>query len=176
MRTVLLTLGAALLVASSATAQTSFPRLLTAPHGVVVIPAERDLRAYEAFKYAPARLVGDDLYVSGVIVARRRGEGVDLETFKVQVRRAFKTLDQILKASGASFDDVVMINSFHVWEGPDQPAPRLDQFTAFNEVKSEFITGPQPAWTAVGSTGLLEPGGIVEIQLIARRTPKHETP
>lgn len=27
---------------------------------------------------------------------------------------------------------------------------------------------PYPAWTAVGTTGLLSDGGIVEIQLIAR--------
>ncbi len=64
------------------------------------------------------------------------------------------------------------INSFHVWEGPDQPAPRWEQINMINAVKGEFIKGPSPAWTAVGTSGLLAPGGIVEIQLIAHVPPK----
>jgi hypothetical protein len=32
----------------------------------------------------------------------------------------------------------------------------------------EFIKPPYPACTAVGTTGLLSDGGIVEVQLIAR--------
>jgi enamine deaminase RidA (YjgF/YER057c/UK114 family) len=106
--------------------------------------------------------------VSGVIVYRGEGEGTDAEAFKAQVRRAFQTIDATLKASGAGFDDVVMINSFHVWEGPDQPAPRREQLTLFNAVKSEFMHAPHPAWTAVGTTELLAPHGIIEVQMIAK--------
>lgn len=150
-----------------ALAQETYPRKIPAPGGEVIIPVERAQKAYDEIKYAPARRVGDTLYVSGVIVFRAPDEGTDPESFKKQVRRAFTTLDTTLKASGATFDDVVMINSFHVWEGPDQPAPRREQLAMINLVKSEFIKGPNPAWTAVGTTGLLAPTGIVEIQLIA---------
>jgi len=155
------------LVATPALAQEAYPRKIPAAGGEVIIPTERHQKSYDEIKYAPARRVGDTLYVSGVIVGRAKDEGTDPESFKKQVRRAFTALDTILKASGASFDDVVMINSFHVWEGPDQPAPRREQIAMINAVKSEFIKGPNPAWTAVGTTGLLAPGGIVEIQLIA---------
>lgn len=159
------------LVAAPAFAQETYPKKIPASGGEVIIPTERQQKSYDEIKYAPARRVGDTLYVSGVIVGRAANEGTDPESFKKQVRRAFTALDNTLKASGASFDDVVMINSFHVWEGPDQPAPRREQLAMINAVKSEFIKGPNPAWTAVGTTGLLAPGGIVEIQLIAHIPP-----
>jgi hypothetical protein len=34
-------------------------------------------------------------------------------------------------------------------------------------VKDEFMPAPHPAWTAVGTTGLLLETGVVEIQMIA---------
>ncbi len=76
----------------------------------------------------------------------------------------------ILDASGTRFEDVVMINSFHVWQGPNFAGTRDEQFSAFEEVAGEFLKSPYPAWTAVGTTGLLSDGGIVEVQLIARVT------
>ena len=42
------------------------------------------------------------------------------------------------------------------------------QLAMFNAVKSEFMKAPHPAWTAVGTTGLLNPHGIVEVQMIAK--------
>ena len=60
-----------------------------------------------------------------------------------------------------------MINTFHVWSGPNFAGTRDEQFKAFGEVKDEFMPGPHPAWTAVGTTGLLSDGGIVEVQMIA---------
>lgn len=145
---------------------------IPAPHGEVIIANARQQQSYDNIRYAPARRAGDTLYVSGVIVGRADDEGTDPEAFKAQVRRAFQAIDATLKASGASFDDVVMINSFHVWEGPDQPAPRLEQLAMFNAVKSEFMKAPHPAWTAVGTTGLLNPHGIVEVQMIAKMPEK----
>jgi len=155
------------LIATPVLAQEVYPRKIPTPGGEVIIPSERHQKAYDEFKYAPARRAGDMVYLSGVVVGRAKDEGTDPETFKRQIRRAFVAMDGILKASGATFDDVVMINSFHVWEAPDQPAPRWEQLAMINAVKSEFIKGPNPAWTAVGTTGLLPAGGVFEIQLIA---------
>lgn len=61
-----------------------------------------------------------------------------------------------------------IFNSFHVWQGPSFIGTRDEQFAAFEEVIGEFIKPPYPAWTAVGTAGLLSDGGIVEVQLIAR--------
>ncbi len=159
-----LALTAALLPAA-ALAQ-AWPRVIPAPGGEVIIPSAAWLESYETYNYAPARRAGDTLYVSGVPIGPVGEEGVDEAAFEAQVRRGFRTLDQVLKASGASFDDVVMINSFHVWAGPDVGVDRLTQIAIINKVKAEYIKGPHPAWSAVGTSGLLAPRAVVEIQLI----------
>jgi enamine deaminase RidA (YjgF/YER057c/UK114 family) len=124
------------LIATPALAQETYPKTIPSSGGEVIIPSERNQKAYDEFKYAPARRAGDMLYVSGAVAGRGKDEGTDPESFKRQVRRAFVALDNTLKASGATFDDVVMINSFHVWEGPDQPAPRWEQLAMINAVKA----------------------------------------
>ena len=90
-----------------------------------------------------------------MVVGRRPDEGTDIAAFKDQTRRTFRRIDGYLKAAGLTFDNVVMINSFHVWEGPNFSGGRAQQFKAFEEVKEEFMKGPKPAWTAVGVTALL---------------------
>jgi enamine deaminase RidA (YjgF/YER057c/UK114 family) len=162
---------ALLLIATSAhTAESerAYPRIIPAPHGAVILPTERDKQNYDEYRYAAARRVDDTLYISGVIIGRRDGEGNDAAAFKVQVRRGFERLKATLAASGASFADVVMINTFHVWQGPNFAGSRDEQFAVFEQAVDEFIKPPYPAWTAVGTTGLLSDGGIVEVQLIAR--------
>jgi len=143
------------------------PGRISAPGGEVIIGDKYDGFAYARENFAPVRRSGDLLFISGIIVARRPGEGTDVESFKNEVRRTFRRIQHELEAAGASFDDVVMINSFHVWSGPDFAGSKEEQFEAFNQVKQEFMHGPSPAWTAVGSTGLLGTGGIVEVQIIA---------
>lgn len=159
---------ASLLIAAAALPASAqdYPKRLPAAGGEVIIPSAAWRESYETYNYAPARRAGDTLYVSGVPIGPVAEEGVDEAAFEAQVRRGFRTLDQVLKASGATFDDVVMINSFHVWDGPDVGVDRLTQIAIINKVKAEYIKGPHPAWSAVGTSGLLAPRAVVEIQLI----------
>lgn len=152
--------------ANPAPAQDS-PRHIPASGGEVILGDKYDGFAYDRESFAPVRRSGDLLFISGIIVARRAREGTDVESFKNEVRRTFRRIQHELESAGATFDDVVMINSFHVWSGPDFAGSKEQQFDAFNQVKEEFMHGPHPAWTAVGSTGLLGTGGIVEVQMIA---------
>lgn len=140
--------------------------ILSSGGEVVIATAREKAAAYDQFHYAPARRVGDTLYVSGVVVGRREGEGKDTAAFKAQVRRAFERIQATLEAAGANFDDVVMLNTFHVWQGPNFDGDRAAQFAAFSAVKDEFMKVPYPAWTAVGTTALIPDSGIVEIQAI----------
>jgi enamine deaminase RidA (YjgF/YER057c/UK114 family) len=160
-------LGSVLAVGASAQAADEFPLKLPASGGEVILPDEAAKDAHDKYRYAAARRVGNTLYVSGVIVNRREGEGRDVQAFKAQTRRAFERLNTILKSAGVTFADVVMINSFHIWTGPNFEGTRGEHFDAFEEVADEFLKPPYPAWTAVGTTGLLSDGGIVEVQLIA---------
>jgi len=149
-------------------ADQKFPVHLPAPGGEVVLPDANAKTAHDEWRYAAARRVGDMIYISGVIVNRNKGEGNDVAAFKVQARRALERLRVILEAAGTDFQHVAMINSFHVWQGPNFAGTRDEQFEAFESVIGEFVKSPYPAWTAVGTTGLLSDGGIIEVQLIAK--------
>lgn len=157
------------LIQSSAMAQTppTFPLRLPSPGGEVIIPSRGGQYAHDQVGYAPARRAGDTLYVSGAIVFRGEGEGSDAAAFEAQVRRTLTGLNRTLEAAGATMDDVALVNSFHVWEGPDFTGSRMEQIEIIARVWREFAQGPRPAWTAVGTTGVLGTGGIVEIQLTA---------
>jgi enamine deaminase RidA (YjgF/YER057c/UK114 family) len=166
-----LTLIAFAVVLTSAEAQAAepdkYPMVIPAPHGSVILPDENAKWAYDNFRYAAVRRVDDTLYISGVVIGPREGEKRDAEAFKQQVHRGFQRLQTILKSAGASFDDVVMINSFHVWEGPNFEGTKQQHFALFEEVADTYLKRPYPAWTAVGTTGLLGTNSVVEVQLIA---------
>lgn len=169
-------LAAALLAASSGAhaqpAASGYPKLIPAPGGEVVIHSAGGQQAYDEFKYAPARRAGDTLYVSGVIAGPRGKDARDGPAFTEQTRKAFRTIETMLKAEGLTFADVAMINTFHVWNGPGFKGTRDEQFAAFAKAKDEFMSAPHPAWTAVGTTGLLADDGVVEIQMIAHAPRK----
>jgi len=149
-------------------ADEKYPLKLSAPGGEVVLPDRAAKENHDEWRYAAVRRVGDMVYLSGVIVDRWKGEGNDVAAFKLQTRRALERLRRNLEAAGSDFQHVVMINSFHVWQGPNFAGTRDEQFKAFEDVIGEFMKAPYPAWTAVGTTGLLSDGGIVEVQLIAK--------
>jgi enamine deaminase RidA (YjgF/YER057c/UK114 family) len=145
----------------------STPTRIATPGGEIVISTPAEFTAYDDWNYAPARRAGGYVYVSGVVVGRQPDGPRTPETFKTATRRAFETLRSRLQASGADFPDVVMINSFHDWSAPEFHSDRMAQFKAFREVKAEFMPPPHPAWTAVGTSGLIREAGIVEVQMIA---------
>jgi enamine deaminase RidA (YjgF/YER057c/UK114 family) len=153
--------------ASRAADAEKWPMVIPAPHGSVVLPDENAKWAYDNFRYAAVRRVGDTLYISGVVIGPHEGEKRDAAAFKQQIHRGFQRLQAILKSAGATFEDVVMINSFHVWEGPNFEGTKEQHFALFEEVADTYLKPPYPAWTAVGTTGLLGTNSVVEVQLIA---------
>jgi enamine deaminase RidA (YjgF/YER057c/UK114 family) len=112
--------------------------------------------------YADAVISGDTIYLSGVVAGLRPGE-TDL---KLPYERAFERIGAILKRSGASWDDVVDITSFHT--------DLTSQMPAIIAVKNKYIVAPPPAWTAIGVSRLIPNNGITEIKMVAKlpRTPR----
>ena len=106
--------------------------------------------------YADAIIAGDTIYLSGVVAGVRPGE-TDL---KPAYERAFARIGAILKRSGASWDDVVDITSFHT--------DLTTQMPAIVAVKNKYIQGPPPAWTAIGVSRLIPDRGITEIKMVAK--------
>jgi len=164
-----------LLTGAAEAAEATWPVVIPAPHGAVILASPAEKGGYDEFRYAAVRRVDNMLYISGVVIGPRPNEGTDAAAFKLQVRRGFERLGASLAASGASFSDVVMVNSFHVWDSPHFTGTREQHWDSFYEVAGEFIKAPYPAWTAVGTTGLLASRGLVEVQMVARvpdSTPK----
>ena len=155
----------------------AWPMRIPSSGGEVILPSAGAKQAYDEIKYATSRRVGDTLYVSGVIAGGAQpGKPADAAAFKASLRVAFQRIERNLKAAGAGFEDVVMINSFHVWQSPHFTGGRDEHFKAVSEVKDEFMPAPHPAWTAVGTTGLLSDTGLVEIQMIAHIPKRAATP
>jgi enamine deaminase RidA (YjgF/YER057c/UK114 family) len=146
---------------------TDLPRRIPTRDGEITLASDRDVFLYDNFKFAAVRRAGNILYMSGVIAGPEKGEARDTDGFKAQLRRAFGTIKASLAAAGAGLDKVAMINSFHVWSSPNFEGDARAQLTTFVAVKDEFMPPPQPAWTAVGTTGLAIDTGVVEIQMIA---------
>ena len=123
---------------------------------LVVMPENERQRQYqEQTGYADAVVSNGVAYLSGLPVYLAPGE-TDMEK---AFTRAFETLGKTLVRAGVTWDDVVQVNSVHT----DVNA----QIDAMVKVKNRYMTGKVPAWTAVGTNGLLQPGGIAEITLVA---------
>jgi enamine deaminase RidA (YjgF/YER057c/UK114 family) len=74
-----------------------------------------------------------------------------------QARYVLENLARTFKAAGTSLDQVVKAQVFMT---------DLAHFSAFDEVWKEFFSVPPPR-TTVGTTALLVPGCLVEIDLVA---------
>jgi enamine deaminase RidA (YjgF/YER057c/UK114 family) len=131
------------------------------PHQVsrtIVLPSERHAKIYEEYQFAPAVRVGDTVFVSGIPA----GPGANYEE---KARNAFKRLGEILAASGASFDDVVEITTFHAQVTNTETFEA--EFARLLAVHREFFKNGYPAWTAVGTTALLAPDAPFEMRAVA---------
>jgi enamine deaminase RidA (YjgF/YER057c/UK114 family) len=109
-------------------------------------------RAYHEWTYAHATRVGDMIWVSGV-----PGQG---KTLGEQTRFALERIKRAIEAAGGSMDDVVELMSFHMDLSPDT-------FGEIAAVRRELFPGGFTSWTAVGTTGLLAPGAMLEIRAVA---------
>ena len=117
-------------------------------------PEERKFQ--QDWGYADAVVSGDTVYLSGVVAGVRPGE-TDL---KLAYERAFARIGKILQRSGASWDDVVDITSFHT--------DLTTQMPAIVAVKKKYVVGPPPAWTAIEVARLIPDRGITEIKIVAK--------
>lgn len=99
---------------------------------------------------------GTFLYVSGSIGMTK--EGVLAEGgIKSQTKQVLANIHAVLSEAGYTFSDVVKVNVF---------LTDMMDFTAMNEVYSEYFSKPEPARTTVQVAGLPK-NAIVEIELTA---------
>jgi enamine deaminase RidA (YjgF/YER057c/UK114 family) len=122
----------------------------------VIFPAGRQ-ELYEINRYSAAVRSGDVLFVSGQVGSRE--DGSPEPDFEKQVQLAFDNLAAVLKAAGASFDDIVDVTSFHT--------DPQNQFDTVQAVRLKRLgEKPYTNWTAIGVNWLA--GFDFEIKVIAR--------
>jgi enamine deaminase RidA (YjgF/YER057c/UK114 family) len=100
------------------------------------------------------RLVG----ISGQVASDGAGEIVHSGDPEAQARYAFEQIAAGLELLGSSLADIVEITAFH-------KDPRSWRVAA--EIGAELFAGAEPAWTAVGTTGLFREGYLHEIHALA---------
>jgi enamine deaminase RidA (YjgF/YER057c/UK114 family) len=118
--------------------------------------------------YTPAMRVGDLVFTAGQLASDFK-TGIPAEArrdpafayygsdIKRQARYILENYARTFKAAGTSLASVVKAQVFMT---------DLDDFNGFDEVWKEFFPSPPPR-TTVGTTGLLVPGALVEVDLIA---------
>ena len=122
----------------------------------VIVPPGLEA-VYDKFHYAPGLLIGDTLHVSGQV-----GRDADLnvvEGTEAQYVQAFENVKAVLTAAGASFDDVIELETWFLEDMAD--------LKLFMAVKDRYFTNRYPTWTGFAVRGFSMPGIIVEIKCTA---------
>jgi 2-iminobutanoate/2-iminopropanoate deaminase len=102
----------------------------------------------------PAKTV----YVSGQIALDRDGNLVGAGDMKAQAEQVFRNLEAALKAAGATFADVVKMNTYIL---------DMDKAPAVREVRARYFGETTPASTLVQVVHLARPELMLEVEVIA---------
>ena len=109
------------------------------------------------------------LLISGTASVDENGATVHVGDFRAQVRRAYRNINELLKAAGASWKDVVRTTCYLRDIERD--------YAAFNEERTAFFTeqqlDPLPASTGIQAI-LCRPDLLVEMEAIALFIPPRE--
>lgn len=146
--------AAPLLAVAAFAAACATPPASLARSDVIVPPGWE--QAYDGLHYAPAVRAGDFLFLSGVVAGYPDENDTDEAA---AYARAFDAIGHVLEASGAGWEHVVELETFHT----DLPA----QINAFAAVKDRYIAAPYTTWTAIDVDRLFPDLGLVEIKVTA---------
>jgi enamine deaminase RidA (YjgF/YER057c/UK114 family) len=129
-------------------------------HREVFVPAVW-AEFYEQTHIPAAIRIGDTLRLTGH--TGETPDGAFSPDAEDQIRQTFLNIAVTLAEAGATWSDVVEINSYRV--GLQRHAEVL------LTVAAEFLEDPYPVWTDVGVTELFLPEAIVEIRCVAVLPP-----
>jgi len=106
--------------------------------------------------YSQAVRVGNTIWVSGQIPLDPSTMEMIQGDMEAQIRRVFENLEAIVRAAGASLDEVAKVTVFLL---------DLSHFALVNKVMAEYFREPYPARAAVGVAALPR-GAAVEVECI----------
>jgi enamine deaminase RidA (YjgF/YER057c/UK114 family) len=103
---------------------------------------------------------GRTVYVSGQIAFDAKNQVVGKGDLRAQAVQVFENVKASLAAAGATFKDVVKINTYVVNLVPESTA-------IVREVRSQYFAGHRPTSTMVGVAGLVHPDLLIEVEVVA---------
>jgi enamine deaminase RidA (YjgF/YER057c/UK114 family) len=118
--------------------------------------------AANSMKLSPGIISGDHVFVTGMTGSGQ--DGTMPENCEDQFRQAFEKIGAVLREAGLGYGAIVEMTSYHVG--------LRDHFDRFCAIRSEYVSEPYPAWTAVEVAGLRREGAIVEIRVVAAMTAR----
>jgi 2-iminobutanoate/2-iminopropanoate deaminase len=98
------------------------------------------------------------VFVAGQIAFSADGQLVGEGDFEAQCRQVFENIRTVLERAGASFDSIVKVTVY---------LPDMANLADYARIKGEFVTGTQPASTAIEVKGLAFPELMIEVDAIA---------
>jgi enamine deaminase RidA (YjgF/YER057c/UK114 family) len=98
------------------------------------------------------------VYISGQIAYDESGNVVGANDMKAQAEQVFRNLDVALKAAGATFADVVKMNSY---------ITDMTKAQAVRDVRGRYFGSNAPASTFVEVKGLVRPELMLEVEVVA---------
>jgi enamine deaminase RidA (YjgF/YER057c/UK114 family) len=106
------------------------------------------------------------VFVSGQVALDAKGEVVGKDDFARQAEQVFFNLNEVLKASGASFKDVAKFNTYVV-------SLTAERLAALRAARNKWVTGEnKPASTLVGVAALARPDFLLEVEAVACVPPR----
>lgn len=113
---------------------------------------------YDEWKMSPGIVSNGHIFFTGFTGVDENGElSSNPET---QIRCVFEKIGLVLREAGTAYNAIVEMTSYHVG--------LRDHLDTFKAVRSEFVTEPYPAWTAIEVAGFVRENAIVEIRVIAK--------
>src|SRR6059036_655522 len=101
---------------------------------------------------------GKTVYISGQIALDKDGKVVGEGDMKAQAEQVFRNLQAALSAAGATFKDVVKMNTY---------TTDISQAQAVRDVRARYFGDVTPASTLVQVVHLARPEFMLEIEVIA---------
>jgi enamine deaminase RidA (YjgF/YER057c/UK114 family) len=149
-----------------------------------IIPAALQ-PVYDRWHFAPAVSSSGFIFCSGIVGTSADGNAPDLagpgafvgaqgtatrpdapldalvavRDPEAQFATAFEALRAILAEAGATLADIVELTTYHV--------DMKSHMAVFMQVRDRYLCEPYPAWTAIGVSELIVPGGLVELRAVA---------
>jgi len=105
---------------------------------------------------------GKTVYISGQIALDKDGKVVGQGDMKAQAEQVFRNLQAALATAGATFKDVVKMNTYMT---------DLSQLQVVRDVRARYFGDVAPASTLVQVVHLARPEFLIEIEVIAVVVP-----